>query len=93
MDVAPALRALAAGDADALGAACRNALFDAACRVDPRAAAVMDGARRVLGPRVHLTGSGSTFFAPIRDDETPPTVAALAAIPHVARTIETRSAQ
>ncbi len=92
MDVAPTLRALEHGDAAALGAACRNALFPAACRVDPRAAEVMDAARAVLGPRVHLTGSGSTFFAPLGDDEAVPAADVLAKVPHLARVIETRSA-
>lgn len=86
-DPGPTLRALAAGDADALGRVCENALFDAACRVDPRAAEVMSAARDVLGPRVHMTGSGSTFFVPLRAGENVPDVRSL---PHLRTTIRTR---
>lgn len=87
-DPAPALAALAAGDADALGAACANALLAGARRVDPRVDEVLSAARAVLGPRVHLTGSGSTFFVPLRPGETAPDVSG---IPHLARAIVTRS--
>jgi 4-diphosphocytidyl-2-C-methyl-D-erythritol kinase len=90
-DVGPTLAALAAGDAAALGAACRNALFPAACAVDPRAAEVRDAAAALLGPRVHLTGSGSVFFVPLAPGETPPEDLA-ARVPHLRRTILTASA-
>lgn len=87
-DPGPTLRALAAGDADALGRACENALLAGARRVDRRADAVLAAARAALGPRVHLTGSGSTFFVPLRADEATPDVRG---IPHLRAAVRTRS--
>jgi 4-diphosphocytidyl-2-C-methyl-D-erythritol kinase len=63
-DPRPVLDALAAGDADALGRACSNALLPAALAVEPRLAAAIGAARAAYGPRVHLSGSGSTLFVP-----------------------------
>jgi 4-diphosphocytidyl-2-C-methyl-D-erythritol kinase len=79
-DPGPTLRALAAGDAKALGRVCENALFEGARRVDPRVDEVMAAARALLGPRVHLTGSGSTFFVPLGEEEPIPD---LRGLPHL----------
>lgn len=87
-DPSPTLRALADGDADALGACASNALLAGAVAVEPRAAVFLAAARAAYGPRVHLTGSGSTFFVPLRDGETPPG----RDLPHLARTFVVRSA-
>jgi 4-diphosphocytidyl-2-C-methyl-D-erythritol kinase len=61
------LDALAAGDADALARACGNALLDAAVAVEPRLTSALAAARAAYGPRVHMTGSGSTLFVPAAD--------------------------
>lgn len=58
------LDALAAGDADALGRACSNALLEPALSVEPRLSAAIAAARATYGPCVHMTGSGSTLFVP-----------------------------
>lgn len=87
-DPQPTLRALAAGDAEALGRVCENALYEGARRVDPRVDEVMSGARAALGPRVHLTGSGSTFFVPLRPGERTPRTEG---IPHLRTALRTRS--
>jgi 4-diphosphocytidyl-2-C-methyl-D-erythritol kinase len=58
------LDALAAGDADALGRACSNALLEPALAVEPRLAAAIAAARDAYGTPVHMTGSGSTLFVP-----------------------------
>lgn len=87
-DPSAVLAALARGDAEALGAAAANALFDAARTVEPRLAEVLAAARSALGPRVHLTGSGSTFFVPLRPGEEPP---GRLDLPHLARTLVARS--
>jgi len=87
-DPEPTVRALAAGDAAALGRVCENALFEGARRVDPRLDEVMAAARAVLGPRVHLTGSGSTCFVPLRPGEVVPD---LAGVPHLREVVRTRS--
>lgn len=41
-----------------------NDLTDAACRVQPDLAPLIDAARRLLGRPVYMTGSGSTLFVP-----------------------------
>ncbi len=71
-DAMTVLAALATGDAEALSAACSNALLDSALAVEPRLALVLAFAREQLGPRVHLTGSGSTLFVPLRRNEVVP---------------------
>ncbi|MCE9636517.1 MAG: 4-(cytidine 5'-diphospho)-2-C-methyl-D-erythritol kinase [Planctomycetes bacterium] len=87
-DPRPTLAALAAGDAKALGLACENALFEGARRVDPRIDDVMAAARAALGPCVHLTGSGSTLFAPWIEGEPLPD---LRGVPHLRDVVRTRS--
>ena len=61
------LDALASGDAEALARSCSNALLDAAVSVEPRLSAALAAARAAYGPRVHMTGSGSTLFVPAAD--------------------------
>jgi 4-diphosphocytidyl-2-C-methyl-D-erythritol kinase len=87
-DPSAVLRALAAGDDAALAASATNALLGAACAVEPRLAEVLGAARAALGPRVHLTGSGSTLFVPLRPGESPPE---RLGVPHLARSLVARS--
>lgn len=87
-DPSPTLAALAAGDAAALGRVAENALLEGARRVDPRIDVVLAAARSVLGPRVHMTGSGSTLFVPLAPGEVVPD---LSGLPHLREVVRTRS--
>lgn len=87
-DPRPVLDALAAGDAVALGRLASNALFAPACAVEPRLGEVMAAARVAFGPRVHLTGSGSTFFVPLRPGEPTPRPGI---VPHLRTSLRVRS--
>lgn len=44
-----------------------NDLFEPACRVQPELARRADSIERASGQRVHMSGSGSTLFLPMRD--------------------------
>jgi len=76
------LRALAAGDAEALAAATWNALGPAAVAVEPRLGTVWGRARERISPLVQLTGSGSTLFLPVAPGSAPAAVGLSAATRH-----------
>lgn len=54
--------------ADLSNAPLFNDLAAPACAVEPRLAAMLARLRKGLGVPVHVTGSGSTMFAPARDE-------------------------
>ncbi len=66
-------RALETGDVTGIAAATHNALVPAALRAESRIAPLLAHLRAVLGEHVQMTGSGSTFFVPLRCAELPDT--------------------
>lgn len=85
-DPGPVLAAIRAGDPEALAASFHNSLEPAAEQVEPRLEPLRRELTRACGRRVCLSGSGSTLFVPLAEDEPTPTA------PSDVRVVLTRSA-